>query len=85
VTPLLTSLLFGVETKRDGAVFSIDSGAGRNTLADFRLGIPEQARYIERSRRLHRVGYEAKVAVLGTGVNPGFLMDALPIALDRRL
>lgn len=33
------------------------------------------------ARRLDAVARKAKVAVLGTGVNPGFLMDALPIAL----
>ncbi len=31
---------------------------------------------------LDRAARKAKVAVLGTGVNPGFLMDALPIALS---
>lgn len=31
--------------------------------------------------RLDAAARRAKVAVLGTGVNPGFLMDALPIAL----
>lgn len=33
------------------------------------------------ARRLDQVARKARVAVLGTGVNPGFLMDALPIAL----
>ncbi len=47
----------------------------------------EEAAYpAPRNRRLakrHRRGGEkAKVAVLGTGVNPGFTMDALPIALS---
>jgi 4-hydroxy-tetrahydrodipicolinate reductase len=32
--------------------------------------------------RLHRLARKAKVAVLATGVNPGFAMDALPIALS---
>ena len=32
-------------------------------------------------RRLDAAARKAKVAVLGTGVNPGFTMDALPIAL----
>jgi 2,4-diaminopentanoate dehydrogenase len=31
--------------------------------------------------RLDQAARKAKVAVLGTGVNPGFIMDALPIAL----
>src|SRR4030095_9320796 len=31
--------------------------------------------------RLDAAARKAKVAVLGTGVNPGFTMDALPIAL----
>ena len=30
---------------------------------------------------IHRMAKKAKVAVLGTGVNPGFVMDALPIML----
>ena len=33
------------------------------------------------ARRVHELAKAAKVAVLGTGVNPGFVMDALPIAL----
>jgi len=32
-------------------------------------------------KRLDEAARKAKVAVLGTGVNPGFVMDALPIAL----
>ena len=34
------------------------------------------------ARRLDDAARKAKVAVLGTGVNPGFAMDALPIALS---
>jgi 2,4-diaminopentanoate dehydrogenase len=33
------------------------------------------------ARRIHALATKAKVAVLGTGVNPGFAMDTLPIAL----
>ena len=33
------------------------------------------------ARAIHQLATKAKVAVLGTGVNPGFTMDALPIAL----
>ena len=33
------------------------------------------------ARRLDEAARKAKVAVVGTGVNPGFVMDALPIAL----
>lgn len=33
------------------------------------------------ARVIHQLAKKAKVAVLGTGVNPGFTMDALPIAL----
>jgi len=33
------------------------------------------------ARTLHQMAKKAKVAVLGTGVNPGFTMDALPITL----
>lgn len=33
------------------------------------------------ARRIDALARKAKVAVLGTGVNPGFVMDALPIAL----
>jgi 4-hydroxy-tetrahydrodipicolinate reductase len=47
----------------------------------------EEAAYPSRrnraiARRLDMVARKAKVAVLGTGVNPGFTMDALPIALS---
>ncbi len=37
------------------------------------------------ARALHRLAKKAKVAVLGTGVNPGFTMDALADHADRRL
>src|SRR5262245_21647700 len=33
------------------------------------------------ARVIHQLAKKAKVAVLGTGVNPGFVMDALPITL----
>ncbi len=33
------------------------------------------------ARKIDQLARKAKVAVLGTGVNPGFTMDALPIAL----
>jgi len=33
------------------------------------------------AKRLDELAKKAKVAVLGTGVNPGFAMDALPIAM----
>jgi hypothetical protein len=36
---------------------------------------------IRLARRIHALAKKAKVGVLGTGVNPGFAMDALPIAL----
>jgi 4-hydroxy-tetrahydrodipicolinate reductase len=46
----------------------------------------EEAAYPSRAnrrlaRRIDEAARKAKVAVLGTGVNPGFAMDALPIAL----
>jgi 4-hydroxy-tetrahydrodipicolinate reductase len=34
------------------------------------------------AKRIDAAARKAKVAVLGTGVNPGFVMDALPIALS---
>jgi 4-hydroxy-tetrahydrodipicolinate reductase len=34
------------------------------------------------AKRIDELARKAKVAVLGTGVNPGFTMDALPIALS---
>src|SRR6058998_3650387 len=37
--------------------------------------------HIRQARQIHAMAKKAKVAVLGTGVNPGFVMDALPIAL----
>jgi len=33
------------------------------------------------ARVIHQLAKKSKVGVLGTGVNPGFVMDALPIAL----
>jgi hypothetical protein len=37
--------------------------------------------HIRLARQVHAMAKKAKVGVLGTGVNPGFAMDALPIAL----
>ena len=37
--------------------------------------------HMTEARKIHAMARKAKVAVLGTGVNPGFAMDALPIAL----
>jgi len=37
--------------------------------------------HIRQARQLHTLAKKAKVAIVGTGVNPGFAMDALPIAL----
>jgi hypothetical protein len=37
--------------------------------------------HVRLARQIHAAAKKAKVAVLGTGVNPGFAMDALPIAL----
>jgi 4-hydroxy-tetrahydrodipicolinate reductase len=37
--------------------------------------------HIRLARQIHAWATKAKVGVLGTGVNPGFAMDALPIAL----
>jgi 4-hydroxy-tetrahydrodipicolinate reductase len=37
--------------------------------------------HIRAARAIHAMAKKARVAVLGTGVNPGFAMDALPIAL----
>jgi len=37
--------------------------------------------HMPQARKIHALAKHAKVAVLGTGVNPGFAMDALPIAL----
>ena len=34
------------------------------------------------ARAVHQLARKSKVAVLGTGVNPGFVMDALPIMLS---
>jgi 4-hydroxy-tetrahydrodipicolinate reductase len=37
--------------------------------------------HIRQARLIHAMAKKAKVAVLGTGVNPGFAMDALPIMM----
>jgi hypothetical protein len=37
--------------------------------------------HVRQARRIDALAKKAKVAVLGTGVNPGYAMDALPIAL----
>jgi 2,4-diaminopentanoate dehydrogenase len=37
--------------------------------------------HVRLARQIHALAKKAKVGVLGTGVNPGFAMDALPISL----
>jgi 4-hydroxy-tetrahydrodipicolinate reductase len=44
------------------------------------LAYPEYT-HVRYARRINASAKRAKVAVLGTGVNPGFAMDALPIML----
>jgi 4-hydroxy-tetrahydrodipicolinate reductase len=44
------------------------------------LAYPTKAN-MKYAREIHQLAKKAKVAVLGTGVNPGFAMDALPIML----
>jgi 4-hydroxy-tetrahydrodipicolinate reductase len=44
------------------------------------LAYPTRAN-LKYARAIHALAKASKVAVLGTGVNPGFVMDALPIAL----
>lgn len=38
-------------------------------------------RNMRHARRIHQLARKAKAGVVATGVNPGFVMDALPIAL----
>ncbi|MCA1558751.1 MAG: dihydrodipicolinate reductase [Acidobacteria bacterium] len=44
------------------------------------LAYPSKAN-MKYARVIHQLAKKSKVAVLGTGVNPGFVMDALPITL----
>jgi hypothetical protein len=44
------------------------------------LAYPTKA-HLKYARVIHQLAKKSKVAVLGTGVNPGFVMDALPITL----
>lgn len=44
------------------------------------LSYPSKAN-MRYARAVHQLARRSKVAVLGTGVNPGFVMDALPITL----
>jgi 4-hydroxy-tetrahydrodipicolinate reductase len=44
------------------------------------LSYPTKAN-MKYARAIHQLAKKHKVAVLGTGVNPGFVMDALPITL----
>ncbi len=45
------------------------------------LAYPTKAN-LKYARAIHALAKKKKVAVLGTGVNPGFVMDALPIMLS---
>ena len=83
------------KTKPDVAVLCTSSSL-RAVLGQFeevlRHRVPivtttEEAAYPARAnrpvaKRIDAAARKAKVAVLGTGVNPGFTMDALPIALS---
>ncbi len=44
------------------------------------LAYPTKAN-MKYAREIHQLAKKYKVAILGTGVNPGFVMDALPITL----
>lgn len=44
------------------------------------LAYPSKAN-MKYARAIHQMAKKYKVAILGTGVNPGFAMDALPIAM----
>jgi 4-hydroxy-tetrahydrodipicolinate reductase len=44
------------------------------------LSYPSKAN-LRYARAVHQLAKKSKVAVIGTGVNPGFVMDALPIML----
>jgi 4-hydroxy-tetrahydrodipicolinate reductase len=81
-------------SKPDVAVLCTNSSL-KDVLPQFetvlRLGVPivsttEELAYptkahLRYAREIHRLAKKAKVAVLGTGVNPGFVMDVLPITL----
>jgi hypothetical protein len=49
-----------------------------STTEELAYPVGANARY---AKQIHQLAVKAKRAVLGTGVNPGFTMDALPIAL----
>lgn len=49
-----------------------------STTEELSYPVPSNSKW---ARKIDRLAKRAKVAVLGTGVNPGFTMDALPIAL----
>src|SRR2546427_2170359 len=81
-------------SKPDVAVLCTSSSLKRvlpqiETILKFRVPIvstTEELAYpsasnLRYAREVHRLAKKAKVAVLGTGVNPGFAMDALPITL----
>ena len=74
-----------LEQRADHAVERVLAMMGLGEQA--RIWIPEELAYPARTNRreaktLHDRAKKAKVAVLGTGVNPGFAMDALPLMLS---
>ena len=83
------------ESKPDVAVLCTSSslkGVLPELMEVLKHGVPvvtttEEAAYPRKdnriiAKRIDAAAKKAKVAVLGTGVNPGFTMDALPIALS---
>ena len=94
--PVRVAGIGGRREIRPWARFGIDQPCGGvdHAADDERIPAPELERFDRQLRYFSDVGTdgitpsecqerlrEAKVAVLGTGVNPGFTMDALPIAL----
>ena len=54
---------------------------GPDRLDDRGARVSDQGATCATRSAIHELAKKAKVAVLGTGVNPGFVMDALPITL----
>ena len=74
-----------VDQEGDAADRGDPEAEGADRLDDRGAGVSRLHAHPARARQIHALAKKAKVAVLGTGVNPGFAMDALPIALTARL
>lgn len=66
-----------VEQVHDQVLWAI--GRGMNVLSSAEQLVYPWRTAADRAEEIHRAAVDAGVSVLGTGINPGFVMDVLPV------